>query len=94
MHVPRPAIEQELTIVHVNEVVHNLVVVPVRCVQDHELLHEVCVKDLLVQSRQVRVFGAEAELIRLVHLYEFLWIADLLSEEHESGQLAHHVGAD
>ena len=29
-----------------------------------------------------------------VDLYELLGVADLLSEEHEGGQLADHVGTD
>ena len=68
--------------------------VAVRCVKQHKLFHQVCVKDFLVEGGKTCVPSAKPKFISLVHLNEFLGIADLLSEKHKCGQLAHHVCAN
>ena len=49
MQMPGATVEKQFTIVHIDEVVDNLIVISVRCIEYQKLLHEDLVKDLLVE---------------------------------------------
>ena len=92
--MPRTAVEEQLTIVHVHEIVDDLVLVAMGRVHDDQFLHQARVKYVGSQRREVCGVGPWPLLIRQVHLDVLLRVANLLAEQHESGQLTNHVGAD
>ena len=92
--MPGTTVEEKLTIVHVDKVIDNLVLVSVWGVQNHQFFHHTWVEDVFVQTGKICFFGTKTKFVGFVHLDKFLRITNLLSEKHESGQLANHVCTD